>query len=177
MQRDLDLIPGLGKSTREGNSNLLQYSCLENSMDREAWQATEYWGRKELDITEHSSLFQIIYPSLFPYMPVTWPTLHYINTSLSCKVDIITPILYRKNLRHKSEWTLIDCSRLSFGDSIPVSFGGTPLFLMVILVGLSAKAPWLPLAKRWSCDLHWTSASPRTLSTEGRGGRDLELTA
>ena len=32
--------PGLGRSPREGNGNLLQYSCLENSIDRGAWQAT-----------------------------------------------------------------------------------------------------------------------------------------
>ena len=37
---DTGLIPGLGRSPREGNGNSLQYSCLENSMDREAWQAT-----------------------------------------------------------------------------------------------------------------------------------------
>ena len=34
------LIPELGRSPREGNGYPLQYSCLENSMDREAWQAT-----------------------------------------------------------------------------------------------------------------------------------------
>ena len=34
------LIPELGRSPGEGNDNLLQYSCLENSMDRGAWQAT-----------------------------------------------------------------------------------------------------------------------------------------
>ena len=33
-------IPGLGRSPREGNGYPLQYSCLENSMDRGAWQAT-----------------------------------------------------------------------------------------------------------------------------------------
>ena len=33
-------IPGSGRSPREGNGNLLQYSCLENSIDRETWQAT-----------------------------------------------------------------------------------------------------------------------------------------
>ena len=32
-------IPGLGKSSGEGNDNPLKYSCLENSMDREAWRA------------------------------------------------------------------------------------------------------------------------------------------
>ena len=34
-RRDMGLIPGLGRSPREGNGNLLQYSCLENPMDRE----------------------------------------------------------------------------------------------------------------------------------------------
>ena len=38
--RDVDLTPGLGRSLREGNGNPLQYSCLENSMDGRAWQAT-----------------------------------------------------------------------------------------------------------------------------------------
>ena len=33
----LGLIPGLGRSPGEGNGNPLQYSCLENSMDRGAW--------------------------------------------------------------------------------------------------------------------------------------------
>ena len=34
---DLGLIPGSGRSPGEGNGNLLQYSCLENSMDGGAW--------------------------------------------------------------------------------------------------------------------------------------------
>ena len=37
---DLGLIPGLGQSSGEGNGNPLQYSCLENSMNRAAWRAT-----------------------------------------------------------------------------------------------------------------------------------------
>ena len=37
---DAGLIPSLGKSSRGGNGNPLQYSCLENPMDREAWQTT-----------------------------------------------------------------------------------------------------------------------------------------
>ena len=45
---DLSSIPGLGRSPREGNGYSLQYSCLENLMDRGAWQAavhevTESW--------------------------------------------------------------------------------------------------------------------------------------
>ena len=37
---DLGSIPRLGRSSGEGNGNPLQYSCLENSMDRGAWEAT-----------------------------------------------------------------------------------------------------------------------------------------
>ena len=37
---DLGSIPGLGRSPGEGNGKPLQYSCLENPMGREAWQAT-----------------------------------------------------------------------------------------------------------------------------------------
>ena len=38
--RDAVLIPGWRRSPGGGNGNLLQYSCLENPMDREAWWAT-----------------------------------------------------------------------------------------------------------------------------------------
>ena len=38
--RDVGLIPGLGRSLGEGNGKLLQYSCLENPMDRGAWWTT-----------------------------------------------------------------------------------------------------------------------------------------
>ena len=38
--RDLGLIPGLGKSLGGGNDSPFQYSYLENSLDRGAWQAT-----------------------------------------------------------------------------------------------------------------------------------------
>ena len=37
---DLGSIPGLGRYPGEGNGNSLQYSCLENPMDRGAWRAT-----------------------------------------------------------------------------------------------------------------------------------------
>ena len=38
---DLRSIPGSGRSTGEGNGNLLQYSCLEKPMDGGAWWATK----------------------------------------------------------------------------------------------------------------------------------------
>ena len=44
-------IPGLGRSPGEGYGNPLQYSCLENSMDRGTWRATLH-GVTESDTTE-----------------------------------------------------------------------------------------------------------------------------
>ena len=37
---DMDLIPELGRCPGRGNGNPLQYSCLKNPIDREAWWAT-----------------------------------------------------------------------------------------------------------------------------------------
>ena len=48
---DLGSIPGWGRSPREGNNNPLQSSCLENSMDRGAWQATVHGVANESDTT------------------------------------------------------------------------------------------------------------------------------
>ena len=42
-KEDLGFMPGSGRSPGEGNGYPLLYSCLENSMDREAWQATVHW--------------------------------------------------------------------------------------------------------------------------------------
>ena len=49
---DLGSIPGLGRSPGEGNGNPLQYSCLEKSMDREAWWAIVHEITKESYSTE-----------------------------------------------------------------------------------------------------------------------------
>ena len=48
---DPGLIPGLGRSPGEENSNPLQYSSLENAMDGGAWRATVHEVTKELDTT------------------------------------------------------------------------------------------------------------------------------
>ena len=49
---DVDSIPGSGRSPGEGNGNPLQYSCLENPMDREAWRATVHGFARESDMTQ-----------------------------------------------------------------------------------------------------------------------------
>ena len=54
---DLGSIPGSRRSPGEGNGDPLQYSCLENSMDREAWWATVHRDLKESDTTEWWTLY------------------------------------------------------------------------------------------------------------------------
>ena len=49
---DVGSILGLGRSPGVGNGKPLQYSCLENSMDRGAWRGTVHGIMKELDTTE-----------------------------------------------------------------------------------------------------------------------------
>ena len=52
-------IPGWGRSPEEGTDYPLQYSCLENFMNRGASQATVHGGRKEYDTTEPLTYFKI----------------------------------------------------------------------------------------------------------------------
>jgi len=50
--RDMGSIPGLGRSPGEGNGYPLQYSCLGNPTDREAWRATVHRVAKKFYMTE-----------------------------------------------------------------------------------------------------------------------------
>ena len=54
--RDVGLIPGSGRSPGGGSGNLHQYSCLENSMDRESWRATVRGVIKELNTTDQLNI-------------------------------------------------------------------------------------------------------------------------
>ena len=54
--RDADSIPGSGRSPRGGHGNPLQYSCLENAMDRGAWQATVHRVAKSWTLLKRLSM-------------------------------------------------------------------------------------------------------------------------
>ena len=64
--KDAGLIPGSGRYPRIGKSNPLQYSCLENPIDREAWQATVLGAAKSQThlSTEHSKMITVSCPYL-----------------------------------------------------------------------------------------------------------------
>ena len=65
---DLGSIPGSGRFPGEGNGNPLQYSCLENPMDGEAWCP---WGRKESDTTERLQFTSQTYERMYSASLVT----------------------------------------------------------------------------------------------------------
>ena len=65
MQETRGSFPGSGRSPREGNSSPLQYSCLENPIDRGAWQA-QSMGLQELDTiqqlkTQHMVILFLVF--------------------------------------------------------------------------------------------------------------------
>ena len=54
---DMDSIPGLGRSSRGGNGNPLQYSSLGNPMDGRAWQATVHGvSKSQTQLSEHANV-------------------------------------------------------------------------------------------------------------------------
>ena len=97
-------IPGLGKFSGEGNGNPLQYSCLENFTDREAWWYS-LWGLKESDTTERLTqthktklgskvmvFYNVIFLPLYMLHMVVSLRSKFIYGILFCEVDIINSL-------------------------------------------------------------------------------------
>ena len=62
---DVGSIAGLGRSPKEGNGNLLQYSCLENPLDRGAWRATVHGVAESQTQTERLSLHSLLFFKIY----------------------------------------------------------------------------------------------------------------
>ena len=77
-EREMGSISGSGRFPGGGNGNLLQYSCLENSMDRGTG-----WGRKESDMTEQLSTE---HRDSMQYYLATWTILK--NTVMKQKAEL-----------------------------------------------------------------------------------------
>ena len=67
-------IPGWGRSPGEGHGNPLQYSCLENSMERGAWQATVHGVAKSQTRLRNFQFF--LKKEIFTLSGVFWSTFH-----------------------------------------------------------------------------------------------------
>ena len=63
-RRDMDWIHGLGRSPGVGNGHLLQYSCLENSMDR-SLAGYNSWGHEESNMTKWLSMIMEAFYSFY----------------------------------------------------------------------------------------------------------------
>ena len=100
--RDASSIPGSGRSPGEGNGNPLQYSCLENPMDRGAWQATVYVVIKEWDTTEQlkQQMIKIVsQPSLSVSIKYHWAK--WIISNNDHFRDIMHPSCLKTNMFHR----------------------------------------------------------------------------
>ena len=88
--RDVGLIPGLGRSPGVGNGNPLQYTCLENPMDRRDWRATVH-GVAESDMTEHACTHTHTHTHIHTHYRVDkWDALRNVKRVQLCLVSILT---------------------------------------------------------------------------------------
>ena len=119
---DVALIPGVGKSPGEGNGNLLQYSCLNNSMDRGAWQD---WSIVDLHCCANLWASHSKVTSFYMYIHSFFNILFHYGlsqeigySSLRCTVgpcclSILNVIVYIYQLQIPSLLSLFPCSLLA----------------------------------------------------------------
>ena len=77
------MIPRLGRFAGEGNGNPLQYSCLENAMDKGSLVGYRPWGPKELDKTEQLKL-----PFFFFHLPEWRGNLHSFALNIAMNIAV-----------------------------------------------------------------------------------------
>ena len=114
--RDMDMIPGMGRSPGEGNGNSLQYSCLEIPWTGEP-SGLQSKGHKELDITEQLSTHS------FPHKEHRWRAWE-ARAIGSCSISVIFYVHFcgvvltiGKSLHCTSSGVFLRCSTV-FSQSI-----------------------------------------------------------
>ena len=95
--RDRGSIPGLGRSPGGGNGDPLQYSCLENLMDRGAWWAIVHGGYKESDMIAY------IHRRLFPSIGYKQ------QDSQLIRFSVFASVLVSSVLKNKPSWEKAVC--------------------------------------------------------------------
>ena len=99
-------IPGSGRSPGDGNGNPLQYSCLENSMNRGAWQGIVH-GVTESDTTKQPTHIGSTSRALL-LSEFLWPvTLDPLGACKKCQISALTPDPKNQNLRFYQEFCVI----------------------------------------------------------------------
>ena len=90
-ERDTGSVPGSERSPGGGNDNLLQYSCLDNSMGRGAWQAVHTVTKSQrLNWATSSHALVLLFASCYVYNigGSKWVIMRYFNFLISCVFDI-----------------------------------------------------------------------------------------
>ena len=89
---DLGSIPGSGRSPGEGNGNPLQYSCLENPMDRGAWRAADHRVAKNQTLLSIHALRLTHAPILHIQSHFVSPSIHWWTLELLFLLAIVIPL-------------------------------------------------------------------------------------
>ena len=102
-KREIHLIPGCGRSPGEGNGNPLQYSCLENSVDREAWWATVHgFTKSQTQLSVHRHTHTLMSRTFYFSMYSHTISGHTLFTQMNdCQMTRLVNTCYRGNFPFK----------------------------------------------------------------------------
>ena len=139
---DLGLIPGLGRSPREGNSYPLQCFCLENSTDRGAWQATSPRGNR---VRHDWMTFTSFQPLLSAYTKNSMNSRAHSSCRISCW------LIFFFNVWAKMNWYVRKNKNVNAGLEISAGWKRvrsalTYFYLIFWTVALVTEEPALPHA-------------------------------
>jgi len=156
MEGAMGSISGLGRSPVKGNGNALQYSYLENPMNRGPWRATVHGIAKQPDTTEHTHTIIIKKIrrklalkgnkklSFCKFTPVCSVSSHFssfrplLTNKISSSFQLKHPHSISRLLRHRTHYWILGLMSLEMGKShlkyqIPSLTPDYPSFLMFIM--------------------------------------------